>query len=97
MCSGRTVYAALTVRGKSRKPSLRGVALTPQGRTFDSRLAKDWPARRTDWWRATTRVRQRIGRRGLELSIGDFVLTGGGYRGMSVMDAWSRIIPRRYW
>lgn len=90
------VYAALDwVKEKAgRDPFV--VLLSPQGKMFDSALAQDL-ARREDvclvaghYEGFDERIRAAAD---LELSIGDFVLTGGEIAAMAVMDAVSRFLP----
>jgi tRNA (guanine37-N1)-methyltransferase len=71
--------------------------LTPQGRTFDQPLA--WELSRMEQIILVCGryegVDERIRTRGvdLELSIGDYVLSGGEMAAMVVMDAVSRLVP----
>ncbi|MGE5578786.1 MAG: tRNA (guanosine(37)-N1)-methyltransferase TrmD [Bacillota bacterium] len=90
------VYAALDwVKERAcREPFV--VLLSPQGKTFDSGLAKEL-ARREEvclvaghYEGFDERIRAAAD---LELSIGDFVLTGGEIAAMAVMDAVSRFLP----
>jgi len=73
------------------------VLLTPQGRRFEQALA--WELSRME---QVTLIcgryegmdeRIRTGRVDLELSIGDYVLSGGETAAMVVMDAVSRLVP----
>jgi len=73
------------------------VLLTPQGRTFEQPLA--WELSRMEqvilicgrYEGVDERIR--TGRVDLELSIGDYVLSGGETAAMVVMDAVSRLVP----
>ena len=73
------------------------VLLTPQGRTFEQPLA--WELSRMEqvilicgrYEGVDERIR--TGRVDLELSIGDYVLSGGETAAMVVLDAVSRLVP----
>jgi len=73
------------------------ILLTPQGRTFDQPLA--WDLSRMEqlilicgrYEGVDERIR--TGCVDMELSIGDFVLSGGEIAAMVVMDAVSRLVP----
>jgi tRNA (guanine37-N1)-methyltransferase len=78
-------------------PGARRILLTPQGRVFDQHLARDLSTHaglilicgRYEG------IDERVGS-GLiddEISIGDYVLTGGEVAAMVVMDAVTRLIP----
>jgi tRNA (guanine37-N1)-methyltransferase len=73
------------------------VLLTPQGRTFDQSLA--WDLSRMEQLILVcgryegVDERIRTGCVDLELSIGDYVLSGGETAAMVVMDAVSRLVP----
>ncbi len=90
------VYLALewVQKDLGRKPYV--VLMTPQGRKFDSATARDLATREDICLVAghyegfDERIRAAAD---LELSIGDFVLTGGEIPAMAVLDAASRFIP----
>jgi len=72
--------------------------LTPQGRTFDARLAEEM-ARHPQivlicgrYEGVDERVAEHLATE--EISIGDYVLTGGELAAMVVVDAVSRFVPR---
>lgn len=73
------------------------ILLTPQGRLFTQRVAQELAseARLTlicgHYEGVDERIRQHLATD--ELSIGDFVLTGGELAAMVVMDAVSRLVP----
>lgn len=90
------VYLALewVEKDLGRRPYV--VLMTPQGRKFDAGLAKDLAARGDVCLVAghyegfDERIRAAADQ---EVSIGDFVLTGGEIPAMAVLDAVSRMIP----
>jgi tRNA (guanine37-N1)-methyltransferase len=73
------------------------ILLTPQGRTFDQSMA--WELSRLDqlilicgrYEGVDERIR--LGYVDMELSIGDFILSGGELGAMMVVDAVSRLVP----
>jgi len=81
-------------RTKDRSPVL---LLTPQGRTFDQPLA--WELSRMEQIILVCGRYEGVDERirtssvDLELSIGDYVLSGGEMAAMVVMDAVSRLVP----
>lgn len=82
---------------KSRSPSARTVLLTPQGRPFRQRVARELA--RLDGLIFVCGRYEGIDERicqdfvDEELSVGDFVLTGGELPAMIVMDAVTRLLP----
>jgi len=81
-----------------RAPGTPVILLSPQGRRFDSRLAETWARspqvimicgryegvdERVNGYLATD-----------EISVGDYVLTGGELPAMLIVDAVSRFVPR---
>jgi tRNA (guanine37-N1)-methyltransferase len=89
--------AAAIRAAKARVPEARTVLMSPQGRVFDQALAREMAALpglilicgRYEG------VDDRLGRELIddELSIGDYVLTGGEVAAMAVIDAVIRLIP----
>lgn len=82
---------------KNRCPEALSVLLTPQGRVFDQRTAAEL-AREPGLILICGRyegVDERVADRqiDLEISIGDYVLTGGELAAMIVMDAVVRLLP----
>jgi tRNA (guanine37-N1)-methyltransferase len=73
------------------------ILLTPQGRSFDQRIAQDLAANpriamicgRYEGF--DERIREHLATQ--EISIGDFVLTGGEIPALLVIDAVSRLVP----
>jgi tRNA (guanine37-N1)-methyltransferase len=79
------------------RPGLFRVLLTPQGEVFDQSIARDLAARESGlvliagrYEGVDERVRSMVDR---ELSIGDYVLSGGEMAAMVVIEAVSRLIP----
>ncbi len=81
---------------RARAPGARVILLSPQGARFDQRKAAEL-ARRTELIFVCGRyegVDERIlGFIDEELSLGDFVLTGGELAALSVIDAVARLVP----
>ncbi len=73
------------------------VLLTPQGEVFSQRIAREMSAFRRivlicgHYEGVDERVREHLADR--EISIGDYILTGGELSAMVVVDAVSRLIP----
>jgi tRNA (guanine37-N1)-methyltransferase len=83
---------------KDRFPKASTVLLSPQGRRFDQRVAEELCRRGTDLILVCGRyegVDDRICARFVEeeISVGDFVLTGGELAAMVIVDAVCRLIP----
>lgn len=82
---------------KSKAGDMRVVYMTPQGRKFDQRIAEELSKERNlmllcgHYEGIDERVIEEIVTD--EISIGDFVLTGGELAAMSVIDAVARLIP----
>jgi tRNA (guanine37-N1)-methyltransferase len=78
-------------------PGAVTVLLTPQGRRFDQSVARQLADRAALIFVCGRYegIDERISERAvdLELSIGDFVLTGGEVAAMAVMDAVTRLLP----
>ncbi len=79
------------------EPSAPVVLLTPQGRPFDQRVAEEL-ARCRDivlicgrYEGVDERVRRRLAND--EISVGDYVLSGGELAAMAVIEAVSRLVP----
>jgi tRNA (guanine37-N1)-methyltransferase len=75
----------------------RIVLLTPQGRKFDQKLAKEFAAEKRliliagHYEGFDERIR--LGTGALEVSIGDYVLSGGELPAMVIIDAVVRLLP----
>ncbi len=83
---------------KGKYPGGRAVLLSPRGRHFDQQLAMDLAAGCSELILVCGRyegIDERIYEQLIddELSIGDYVLTGGELAAMVVIDAVSRLIP----
>lgn len=78
-------------------PGMRRVYLSPRGRTFNQRIAEEYAA--CDSLLLLCGHYEGVDQRALdlcideELSIGDYVLTGGELAALTVVDAVSRLIP----
>lgn len=89
--------AAAIRAAKARAPDARTVLMSPQGRVFSQTLAREMstlPGMILICGRYEG-VDDRLGRDliGDELSMGDYVLTGGEVAAMAVIDAVTRLIP----
>jgi tRNA (guanine37-N1)-methyltransferase len=89
--------AAAIREAKARAPDARTVLMSPQGRVFSQTLAREMstlPGMILICGRYEG-VDDRLGRDliGDELSMGDYVLTGGEVAAMAVIDAVTRLIP----
>ena len=79
------------------RDSAEVVLLSPQGRVFDQKMAEDLAKASSlvlicgHYAGVDERVRQHLITR--EISIGDFVLTGGELAAMVMIDAISRLVP----
>ena len=79
------------------RPKIPVVLLTPQGENFNQKIAEELSQSAAivlicgHYAGVDERVRQRLATR--EISIGDFVLTGGELPAMMVVDAVSRLVP----
>src|SRR3954469_22647137 len=95
MC--QTVYDAVEAAEKQDPRNATRILLTPQGKKFDQALAEDLAARERLLLIAGRYegFDQRIveGLSPLELSIGDYVLSGGELAAMVVIDAVVRLLP----
>ena len=78
-------------------PNVPVILMTPQGETFNQRIAEDLATAQQlvlicgHYEGVDERVRQHLVTR--ELSIGDFVMTGGELSAMMVVDAVARLVP----
>jgi tRNA (guanine37-N1)-methyltransferase len=89
--------AAIT-RAKQRVPQAKVVLMTPQGDLFHQQMAMDLARNETALIFVCGRyegIDERIITRfvDMEISVGDYVMTGGELACMTVMDAVSRLIP----
>jgi tRNA (guanine37-N1)-methyltransferase len=81
---------------REREPEVRTILLSPQGRTFTQGVARELaesPALLLVCGRyqgVDERARQEIGE---ELSVGDYVLSGGEIAAMVVIEATARLVP----
>src|SRR2546426_1117270 len=82
---------------ESRPPAARVVLLSPQGRPFTQDVALEYAALERlvllcgRYKGVDERVRERLADE--ELSVGDFVLSGGEPAALCVLDAVSRLLP----
>jgi len=89
--------AAAIQAAMKQAPSAKRILLTPQGRVFDQRLAHELITH--DGFILVCGRYEGVDERiynnfiDYEISIGDFVLTGGEVAAMVVMDALTRLIP----
>ena len=95
MC--QTVYDAVEAAEKQDPRTATRILLTPQGKRFDQRMAEDF-ANRERLLLIAGRYEgfdERIieGLKPIELSIGDYVLSGGELAAMVVIDAVVRLLP----
>lgn len=95
MC--QTVYDAVeAAEQQDPRPATR-ILLTPQGQRFDQRMAEDFAARERLLLIAgryegfDERISE--GLKPIEVSIGDYVLSGGELAAMCVIDAVVRLLP----
>ena len=79
---------------KQRDPSARVVLMSPQGRKFDQRVAQELPAELIlvcgRYEGVDERVMDWIDD---EISLGDFVLTGGELAALAIIDTMARLVP----
>ena len=79
---------------KQRDPSARVVLMSPQGRKFDQRVAQELPAKLIlvcgRYEGVDERVMDWIDD---EISVGDFVLTGGELAALAIIDIMARLVP----
>lgn len=87
------IHAVRQLRGD---PPARTVLLSPQGRRFDQALARELAAESRlllvcgRYQGVDERAREEIGE---EISIGDYVLSGGELAAMVVIEAVARLVP----
>ncbi len=81
---------------RAQRPGIRCILLSPQGRVFDQSVAKEL-AQESDvllvcgrYQGVDERARMEIGE---ELSVGDYVLSGGEVAAMTVIEATARLVP----
>jgi tRNA (guanine37-N1)-methyltransferase len=81
---------------RAEDPSVRAILLSPQGRRFDQDVARELASTPHlllvcgRYQGVDERAREEIGE---ELSIGDFVLSGGELAAMVVVEAVARLVP----
>jgi tRNA (guanine37-N1)-methyltransferase len=90
--------AVESIRGSRAEGATRTILLSPQGDRFDQRRAERYAADGADlilicgrYEGVDERVREHLADE--ELSVGDFVLTGGEIAAMLVVDAVARLLP----
>ena len=77
-------------------PGIRTILLSPQGRRFDQAVARELAAEPAlllvcgRYQGVDERAREEIGE---ELSVGDFVLSGGEIAALAVIEATARLVP----
>ena len=91
------IFAAVEAIEPRAEPKSRLILLTPQGRTFNQALAAEL-AREPRLMLVCGRYegfdeRVATGLRAEEISIGDYVLTGGELPAMVIIDAAARLLP----
>src|SRR5688500_13658007 len=95
MC--QTIYDAVEAAERQDPRSTTRILLTPQGQRFNQKLAEDFATRERLLLIAGRYegFDQRIieGLKPIELSIGDYVLSGGELAAMVVIDAVIRLLP----
>ena len=88
---------AAIAAAKTAIPGARVVYLSPQGQAFDQALARDFQHQGSLILVAGRYegIDERVlsGHIDLELSLGDFVLSGGEIAAMAIIDAVSRLVP----
>ena len=78
------------------EPTVRCILLSPQGRRFDQSVARELAAEQSillvcgRYQGVDQRARDEIGD---ELSVGDYVLSGGEVAAMAVIEATARLVP----
>jgi tRNA (guanine37-N1)-methyltransferase len=78
------------------EPEVRCILLSPQGRPFDQKVARELAEERSillvcgRYQGVDQRARDEIGE---ELSVGDYVLSGGEVAAMAVIEATARLVP----
>ena len=78
------------------EPEVRCILLSPQGRQFDQAVARELVAEHSillvcgRYQGVDQRARDEIGE---ELSVGDYVLSGGEVAAMAVIEATARLVP----
>jgi tRNA (guanine37-N1)-methyltransferase len=83
-------------RIRSEVPGVRSILLSPQGRRLDQGVVRELAAERAlllvcgRYQGVDERARSEIGE---ELSVGDYVLSGGEIAVMAVIDAVARLVP----
>ena len=81
---------------KAREPSAHVVLMSPQGRRFDQRTAQELSGREKlifvcgRYEGVDERVLSFVDE---ELSLGDFVMTGGEFAALAIIDAMARLVP----
>ncbi len=81
---------------RAQVPGMRTILLSPQGRLFTQEVARELAAERAvllvcgRYQGVDERARDEIGE---ELSVGDYVLSGGEVGAMAVIEATARLVP----
>jgi len=96
--SAEPIFRAVEhIKSKVKSQKSKVILLCPQGKTFDQPMAKSLAKCRHlilicgHYEGVDERVRQRIA--DIEVSIGDFILTGGELPAMVMVDALTRLLP----
>ncbi len=96
--AAETVVSAVEAARQGHGPAARTIVLTPQGRCFDQAIAQEL-ADAPDGFILVCGRYEGIDERALEvlepeeLSLGDFVLSGGEAAAIAVLDAVGRLVP----
>ena len=91
------VFAALEEAQKQAEPADEVILLTPQGKKFNQELARQLAEKKRliliagHYEGFDERIRTHLAT--MELSIGDYVLSGGEIPAMAIVDAITRLIP----
>lgn len=81
---------------KSKNKNAKVILLTPQGKTLDQKLVKKLASHKTlilvcgRYEGFDERIRKLVD---MEISIGDYILTGGEIPALAVLDAVARLVP----
>ena len=81
---------------RATEPGVRCILLSPQGRRFDQLVARELAAEHSillvcgRYQGVDQRAREEIGE---ELSVGDYVLSGGEVAAMAIIEATARLVP----
>jgi tRNA (guanine37-N1)-methyltransferase len=94
----RAVDKAIGRRAKSSKLRAKVLIMSPRGKKFDTKMAKDFAKKYSDivlisgrYEGIDSRVKKIL--KAEEVSIGDYVLTGGELPALTIIDSVSRQVP----